>query len=142
MGYLKMWKQNLAALIGLLLVVGLAIGVVIAFRGKADRPGPGDSATDVRVVVEGAAPRGAAVTFADDGGTSVLARDTRLPFRTSVPTDDSSFYQLEAQALGSGSISCRIGLGVVVEVQHASGKHRSCVAAVAENTRGPGWHTS
>jgi hypothetical protein len=142
MGYLKLWKQNLAALIGLLLVVGLAVGLVIAFRGKVDRPGPGDRATAVGVVVEGTAPRGAAVTFADDVGASVLARDARLPFRTSVPTDDSSFYQLEAQALGSGSISCRIALGVVVEVRHASGKHRSCIAAVAANTRGPGWHPS
>jgi hypothetical protein len=141
-GYLKLWRQNLLALALVLALVGSVIGVVAVAHGKGGRPGPGDRAVGVRVVVTGAAPKGVAVSLGDANGSTVLAGDHRVPFRTLVPVDGSSFYTLQAQLLGGGSITCTIALGVVVEVHHASGGHDTCTAGVAENTRGSGWHTS
>lgn len=142
MGYLKLWKQNLRALAILVVGVGALAGLVVAERGKGGRPGPGDTATNVRVVVQGKAPKGVAVTLGDSNGPSILARKHRLPFRTLVPTDGSAFYQVQAQLLGDGDITCTIAIGVVVETHHVFGGNGTCTAGVAENMRTPGWHTS
>lgn len=143
MGYLSkdVWKANLGILAGLAILVGAIVGGVVWIRAHRQGAGPGDRADFVKLAVEGAASNGVAVTLIDSNGSSLLESDSSLPFHRSWPRDGSSFYQLQAQALGSGSIRCRIALGKVVEVHHASGSH-ACVAGVDENTRTDGWSTS
>lgn len=142
MGYLSrdVRKSNLAILLALVIVVAAAVGAVVSAR-HSDNSSPGDNASDVRLGVEGAAPKGVAVTFSDSNGASVLERDARLPFQRSVPVNGGSFYELQAQVLGSGTakISCRIALGRVVSVHHASGGH-TCVAGVGYGRAG--WSAS
>lgn len=143
MGYLSrdVWKSNLAMIVALILVVAVTIGAVVLARDSGNSR-PGDSASDVRLVVQGEAPKGVVVTFSDSNGASVLERDARLPFQRSVPVNGGSLYQLQAQVLGNGTgkISCRVALGRVVSVHHASGGH-ACVAAVGYSGRG-GWSAS
>ena len=96
---------------------------------------PGAGATRVTFVVTGSARHGAHITYTD----GPLVYRGPLPMHVTEKIGGSRRSEVvSAQLRGGGHITCKVIIGKVVKVGHASGGHHFCIAELS--IIGSGWH--
>jgi hypothetical protein len=132
----RMRKRRLLVLALTLTLAGASVGAVLAVEA------PNASATSRLTAffsVEGHAPRGVNVSYADSRSPKTRVIESgSVPLHAYASRHGVSFYEFRARIFAPGGhITCKIRLGSAVVVSHASGTNSLCVVK-ARPPRGSG----
>jgi hypothetical protein len=130
-------KRVIGVVLACAIAVFMLTGASSCDTSMSDSSSGGSDATEVTFTVTGDAPSGVDITYGNDSSNYQGPKQPAL-YETLPIDKDAMYYQVSAQLMGGGNVTCEISIGDEVRTGHAVGGYNICSAQLNADFDG-GW---